>query len=69
MKAQRDSFGDLGPFAEPSWYNVLASPYYNESHRKSRAYVRDYIDKNVIPYQEEWEEAGAVPKEVSNGLL
>jgi hypothetical protein len=46
-------------------YNVLSSLYYNDSHRRLREFVRNYIDENVLPYAEEWEEAGEVPKEVS----
>ncbi|CAH0055030.1 unnamed protein product [Clonostachys solani] len=56
-------FGNPAPFAEPAWYNVLESPYYNDSHRKLRAFVRDYLEKHVIPAVEEWEETGEVPLE------
>lgn len=58
-------FGDLNPWSEPAWYNTLSSPYYNDSHRRLRKAVREYLDEHVIPYEEEWEEAGVVPKEVS----
>ncbi|OGE54957.1 hypothetical protein PENARI_c005G07621 [Penicillium arizonense] len=60
-----EPFGSYTPFAEPAWYNALASPYYNDSHRALRNYVRDYIEKNVEPYAEQWEEDGNVPKEDS----
>ncbi|KAL3439262.1 acyl-CoA dehydrogenase/oxidase [Aspergillus tetrazonus] len=56
-------YGNLAPFAEPAWYNSLRSPYYNESHRKLRKYVRDYLEEYVIPHVHEWEEAGGVPRE------
>jgi hypothetical protein len=62
---KRETFGDLNPWAEPAWYNVLSSPYYNESHRKLRRYVRDYMNENVLDFAEEWEEKGEVPREVS----
>jgi hypothetical protein len=58
------TFGDLTPWGEPAWYNVLDSPYYGESHRKLRAFVRDYVDNKILPFQEEWEETGVVPAEV-----
>ena len=61
---KRDQFGDVNPWAEPAWYNVLSSPYYNESHRKLRNFVRMYIDENVLPYAEEWEEEGLVPLDI-----
>jgi alkylation response protein AidB-like acyl-CoA dehydrogenase len=57
------TFGDLTPWGEPAWYNVLDSPYYGESHRKLRAFVRDYVDNKILPFQEEWEETGVVPAE------
>ncbi|KAF2817629.1 acyl-CoA dehydrogenase NM domain-like protein [Mytilinidion resinicola] len=63
-KSQRtETFGDLNPWAEPAWYNVLSSPYYNDSHRKLRRFVRDYMNENVLDFAEEWEEKGEVPRE------
>lgn len=58
-------FGDLAPWAEPAWYTTLASPYYNDSHRSLRKAIRSYVDEHVLPYEDEWEENGQVPKEVS----
>ncbi len=37
---------------------------YNEEHRIFREAVRRFFEKEVIPYVEEWEEAGIVPKSV-----
>ena len=54
----RETFGNLGPWAEPAWYNALASPYYDHSHKKLRDALRTYIDTNIKPYMLEWEEAG-----------
>jgi hypothetical protein len=65
----RSTFGDLTPWGEPAWYNVLSSPYYSESHLRLRAFVRDYVEKNVLPYQEEWEELGDVPAEVGEKAI
>lgn len=56
------TFGDLAPFAEPATVNSLSSPYYNASHYRLRAAVRDHIDKHVLPNQLEWEAAGAAPR-------
>jgi len=64
MSAQKkETFGNLGPWAEPSWYSSLASPYYNESHKRLRNAMRTYIDDNVKPYMLEWEEKGEAPAE------
>lgn len=56
-------FGSPAPFAEPAWYNALQSPYYGDSHRRLRAFVRDYLEEHVIPNAEAWEEDGHIPRE------
>ncbi|EAT77154.1 hypothetical protein HBI56_207030 [Parastagonospora nodorum] len=60
---KKETFGNLGPWAEPSWYSSLASPYYNESHKKLRNALRSYIDENIKPYMLEWEANGEAPVE------
>ncbi len=37
---------------------------YSEEHRIFREAVRKFLEKEVIPYVDEWEEAGIVPKSV-----
>jgi alkylation response protein AidB-like acyl-CoA dehydrogenase len=58
-------FGSPLPFAEPSWYGALGhtSPYYNDSHRRLRAFTREYVD-SWIDRAGEWEEKGEVPVEM-----
>lgn len=53
---------------DPSWYQGFNSPYYTESHRKWREYLREYIDEHIIPNAHAWDEAGAVPKELYTDL-
>nr|KMM65894.1 acyl-CoA dehydrogenase [Coccidioides posadasii RMSCC 3488] len=53
----------LAPFAEPLWYYRDSSPYYDESHRKLRQFVREYVENDLMPYAEEWERNGQVPPE------
>lgn len=60
---KKETFGNLGPWAEPSWYSSLASPYYNESHKRLRNALRKYVDENIKPYMLEWEEKGEAPNE------
>lgn len=62
---KKETFGHLGPWAEPSWYSSLASPYYNESHKRLRNALRKYNDENVKPYMLDWEEKGEAPKSES----
>ncbi len=37
---------------------------YREEHKVFREAVRDFLEKEVTPYADEWEEAGIVPKSV-----
>lgn len=57
------------PFAEPAWIGSLESPYYNESHRKLQAYVRKYIDDNIMPHALEWEAQGDCPEEAKAAYI
>lgn len=60
-----EHFGSAVPFAEPAWYQAThISPFYKESHRQLRQYIRNYVEENLIPFAEEWEAAGEVPQEV-----
>ena len=61
-------FGSTAPYAEPPWYSRDSSPYYNDSHRKLRAFVRDYVENDLKPYAEDYEKQGFVPQEVSQLL-
>jgi alkylation response protein AidB-like acyl-CoA dehydrogenase len=60
---KKDTFGDLSPWAEPAWYSSLASPYYNDSHKRLRNALRAYVDENIKPYMLEWEESGEAPEQ------
>jgi len=60
---KKETFGNLGPWSEPSWYSSLASPYYNESHKRLRNAFRAYVDEKIKPYMLEWEEKGEAPVE------
>ncbi|EMD89704.1 hypothetical protein COCC4DRAFT_158806 [Bipolaris maydis ATCC 48331] len=59
-----DSYGDLVPYADPSWYQTYHSPYYNETHAALRAEVRDWVEEKLMPYVTEWDEAKKVPDEI-----
>ena len=57
------SFGSQAPWAEPSWYNSLHSPYYSSTHRALRVYVREFVDKHILPKALDWEAAGEAPRD------
>lgn len=40
------------------------SPYYREEHHTFRAQLRKWVDENVAPFIDEWDEAGAFPREL-----
>src|SRR5690242_18608432 len=42
------SFGDLIPFGDPAWYHDWHSPYYKDSHRRLRAAMREFVDREVM---------------------
>lgn len=52
-----------GPWSEPAWSLGIASPYYNDSHRKLRDALRNYIDEHILPYHLDWEEKGEAPRD------
>lgn len=57
-------FGELIPFGDPSWYQGFHSPYYNESHRRLRKAVREFVEKEIDPYCYEWDEAKKIDPEL-----
>ncbi|KAI9330291.1 putative acyl-CoA dehydrogenase [Obelidium mucronatum] len=58
----QDPFGNLVAFTEPAWYSGYPSPYYNDSHRKLRVWIRQIVDMHIMPFVHEWELAGEVPR-------
>lgn len=58
------AYGAKEPWAEPYWYSGLNSPYYKDTHRQFRARVRAFVEKEIMPYIDEWEEAGDYPPEL-----
>ncbi len=41
-----------------------APDYFTKSHELVRKTVREFVKKEVLPYVNEWEEAGSFPKEI-----
>ena len=58
-------FGSQTPFAEPTWYDSSKdNPYYNEHHVAFRNKMRKFVDDEIIPFVDDWEQAGEIPGEV-----
>lgn len=58
-----ERFGSEVPFAEPPDLQGQFSPYYGEQHRRWRATCRKFVDEEITPFAEEWDEAGDIPVE------
>ncbi|KAJ5722333.1 Acyl-CoA dehydrogenase AFT10-1 [Penicillium malachiteum] len=53
------------PYSEPLLPQLdIRNPYYTNLHHNLRAWIRDYVEREIAPYAQEWENAGEVPKEV-----
>ncbi|KAF2202196.1 acyl-CoA dehydrogenase NM domain-like protein [Delitschia confertaspora ATCC 74209] len=56
-----DPYGELIPYADPSWYQSYHSPYFNQTHADLRAEVRQWVEDEIMPNVTEWDEAKKVP--------
>nr|POE77786.1 acyl-coa dehydrogenase apdg [Quercus suber] len=63
-----ESFGDLVPYADPSWYQGYHTPYFNETHAALRDEVRQWMEDEIIPNVTEWDEAKKVPDSVYKSM-
>jgi len=61
---KHEACGDQVPFGDPYWYQGFESPFYTESHKKFRAKVRAFVEKDLMPNIHDWEEAGAYPRDL-----
>ncbi|KAJ6021112.1 hypothetical protein N7540_006616 [Penicillium herquei] len=53
------------PYSEPLLPQLdIRNPYYTNLHHNLRAWIRDYVEREIAPYAQEWENAGQVPEEV-----
>lgn len=43
---------------------MTKSPYFTEEHEMIRDQIRRFIETEVVPYGDAWEEAGKVPREI-----
>jgi len=64
-KYSDQAFGELIPYADPNWYHDFRSPYYNDSHRRFREAMREFVNKEIVPNVNEWSDVTkSVPREV-----
>lgn len=48
------------PYAEQNYFRKH-SPYYTESHKRFRAAIRAFVDKEIAPYAAKWDEGNKYP--------
>lgn len=51
-------------YSEPLYLTRFASPYYQDSHYRLQRELREYVDKHIKPFCDDWETNGHVPPEV-----
>ena len=61
---RQPAFGDMIPWGDPSWYAGYNSPYYRASHHKLRVAVRAFVEKEIMPFCNKWDEAKALPRDL-----
>ena len=55
------------PFSQPYWLDprgTLVSPYYNEFHRKWQKKASEFIQTEIRPFADKWDEDGKYPMEL-----
>ena len=40
----------------------LASPYYNDNHAEWRSQLRKFVEREIMPHVDDWEEACDLPQ-------
>lgn len=53
-------FGDMVPYSDPAWYQSYFTPYYNDTHVALRKELRKWVDENVEPFADEWDQSGVI---------
>ncbi|KAF4547699.1 Acyl-CoA dehydrogenase-like protein 3 [Elsinoe fawcettii] len=58
------TFGSPVPYAEAPWARGCPSPYYNDSHRRLRKAMRDWVETHMMPHLSKWEEDATLPPDL-----
>merc|ERR1719419_92654 len=48
---------------EPTWHQY-PSPYFNESHHAFRDKIRDFVDREILPFVHKWDESAKYPPDL-----
>ena len=55
---------DFGIFLQPNYIILMNSYYFTEEHETFRSGLKQFLDKEVKPNIDEWEEKGQIPKAI-----
>ena len=58
---------DFGPAQFWDWDELPGENVYTEEHRAWRAQIRRWMDNDIIPNIDDWEENGDLPKDLAKG--
>jgi alkylation response protein AidB-like acyl-CoA dehydrogenase len=64
QQQKAELYGELVPYGDPAAYQGWHSPYYNDSHRKFRNALREWVDAEITPYCMEWDEKKKMPQDI-----
>eukprot|EP00026_Physarum_polycephalum_P005568 Phypoly_transcript_05603.p1 GENE.Phypoly_transcript_05603~~Phypoly_transcript_05603.p1 ORF type:complete len:531 (+),score=105.12 Phypoly_transcript_05603:28-1593(+) len=66
-KKESDTFGCGVPYGEPNWYQGWNSNYFRPSHYKVRAAIREFVERELMPFAGDWDEGRTpIPREMWN---
>ncbi|PSR77327.1 acyl-CoA dehydrogenase [Coniella lustricola] len=54
-------YGSTLPYAEAPWARGCPSPYYKDSHRRLRDAMRKWVETNLVPFVQDWEQSASLP--------
>jgi alkylation response protein AidB-like acyl-CoA dehydrogenase/predicted heme/steroid binding protein len=63
-KPPKSLFEKSVPFGDPAWAQGIPNPFYNESHKKYKVAVREWVETNLTPYVQEWEATKNPPQDL-----
>eukprot|EP01112_Ceratiomyxa_fruticulosa_P023165 TRINITY_DN874_c0_g2_i2.p1 TRINITY_DN874_c0_g2~~TRINITY_DN874_c0_g2_i2.p1 ORF type:complete len:320 (-),score=80.20 TRINITY_DN874_c0_g2_i2:781-1740(-) len=64
LVGERSEFGQQVPYGDPTWYQSWSTLYYNDTHQRVRSAMREFVEREIIPYVHAWDESKQAPKEL-----
>ena len=61
MAEQFKANDDKHLFEEPSYLTLIKGPYYKDWHLRYQKAFRSFIEKEIMPFADKWDEKGEIP--------